>query len=163
MPPQPLPSIPNGSNLFIDANIFVYGIVGVSAECLTLLERCSREEVIGICSYSVVIEATHQFMQADAHAQGHRGSLKGHPEIIRGLRNYWTEAQRLFALNLLFLETEEQILRQAQIERQNAGLRTIDSVTVACMRVYGIDRLATNDHDFNDVVGIQVFRPTDVI
>jgi predicted nucleic acid-binding protein len=160
--PLPLPQIPTGSNVFIDANIFVYGINQTSAECHTLLERCSREDVVGICSYSVVLEATHQFMMGDARAQGHRGSLKGHPEIIRGLRNYWIEAERLFALNLLFLEAETSILRQAQLERQNAGLRPIDSVIVACMREYGIETLASNDGDFEHVHGIQVFGPTDL-
>ena len=59
-------AIPNGSNLLIDANIFVYGLTAKSAECKTLLERCSREEIIGITLFEVVHEATHDFMRGEA-------------------------------------------------------------------------------------------------
>ena len=166
----PLPQIPNGSNLFVDANILVYAIEGRSAECHALLERCSREEITGICSYSVVIEATYQFMVSEARKKGHLPAeggnpgrfLKAHPEIIGALRDYWVDAERIFSLNLLFLEADEPILRQAQVERQNAGLRPMDSVIVSCMRTYGIPMLATRDVDFNRVNGIHVYQPTDI-
>jgi len=88
--------------------------------------------------------------------------LKENPEIVKSLRDYWTDSQRIFSLNLLFLEAEEPILQQAQVERETAGLRTIDSVIVSCMRTYGIPMLATNDGDFDRVAGIQVFQPTDL-
>jgi predicted nucleic acid-binding protein len=170
MPPQPLPRIPNGSNLFIDTNIFVYGIGGKSPECLALLERCSREELTGICSYVVILDATHQFMIAEAIAgnqipPAQRNAakfLKEHPAIVSAMRGYWTNTERMFSLNLLFLETEESVMRQAQIERQNAGLLTVDSTIVACMREYGILLLATADRDFERVNGIQVYSPTDL-
>jgi predicted nucleic acid-binding protein len=170
MPPQPITQIPNGTNIFIDANILVYGIEKRSAECLGLLERCSREEVIGICSYTVIVEVIHRLMVAEARAGGHIPGgqnnparyLREHPEIVRALRSYWTDAQRIFSMNLLFLETEENILRRAQIERQNHGLLTNDSTIVACMREYGILTLASRDSDFDRVNGIQVFAPTDI-
>lgn len=166
----PLTSIPNGSNLFLDANILVYGIERRSAECRTLLERCSREEVTGICSYSVIIEATYQFLVSEARKKGYltdggggpRKFFKEHPEAIRAFRDYWTDAERIFSLNLLTLEADEPILRQAQIERQNAGLLPMDSLIVAYMRTYGIPMLATRDNDFGRVNGIQVFEPSDI-
>jgi len=171
MAPQPLPQIPNGTNVFLDANILVYALGGRSVECRTFLERCSREEVSGICSYAVLLDATHQFMLAEARATGQIPAgqnnparyLKNHPAIIRALRDYWTNLQRVFSLNLLILENEETILRSAQTERENTGLLTIDSVIVASMREYGIPVLATNDTDFDRVNGIQVFRPTDLV
>ncbi len=170
MPPQPLPQVANGTNLFIDANILVYAIEGRSAECRVLLERCSREEVTGICSYSVIIETIHRFMLAEARTTGQIPAgqqnpakyLRDHPDIVRTLRGYWASAQRIFSLNLLFLETEEKILRRAQIERQSAGLLTNDSVIVACMREYDIRALASSDLDFERVGRIQVFQPTDL-
>ena len=70
MSPQPIPRVPNGTYAFIDANIFVYAIAGRSAECVALLERCSREEVTGVSSYSVILDAIHQFMLADAENDG---------------------------------------------------------------------------------------------
>lgn len=171
MPLQPLPQVPNGANVFLDANILVYAIGGRSAECLALLERCSREEVTGICSYSVLLDATHQFLLAEARAKGHIPAgqnnparyLKNHPATVMALRDYWTNAQRLFSLNLLILETEESVFRRSQLERQSAGLLTIDSIIVASMREYGIPILATGDNDFGRVNGIRVFQPTDLV
>jgi len=171
MSPQPLLQIPNGTNVFLDANILVYALGGRSAECLTFLERCSREEVTGICSYAVLLEAAHQFMVAEARAKGQippgqnnpAQYLRNHPAIIKTLRDYWTNVQRILSLNLLILEIGESIFRRAQVERENEGLRSMDSVIVASMREYGIATLATNDGDFNSVSGLQVFRPTDVV
>jgi predicted nucleic acid-binding protein len=123
-----------------------------------------------ICSYSVIIEATHQFMIAEARMKGYLPQMGGaparflreNPEVVKSLRDYWTDSERIFSLNLLFLEAEVPVLRQAQIERESAGLRTIDSVIVSCMRLYGIPMLATKDRDFDSITGIQVFQPTDI-
>jgi len=167
---MPLPAIPNGSDLFVDANILVYAIERRSAECRALLERCSREEITGICSYSVLIEATYQLMVAEARRKGHLPAVGGNPGkflrqnpvIASVLRDYWIDVDRIFSLNLLFLEADEPILRQAQIERENAGLLPMDSVIVSCMRSYGVSMLATRDADFERVNGIQVYQPTDI-
>lgn len=45
MPSRPLHTLPAGSNVFMDANIFIYGLTGASPQCLELLERCSREDL----------------------------------------------------------------------------------------------------------------------
>jgi predicted nucleic acid-binding protein len=162
-------AIPGGSNLLIDTNIFVYGLTAKSAECKTLLERCSREEIFGMTLFEVVHEATHDFMRGEAKAKGlftdtEKGAkyLAKHPEQVKLLSDYWTNTQRLLALNILFLEMEEDIVVGAQTERANAGLLTNDSIIVAAMREYGITRIATNDKQFETVVGISVFAPTDI-
>ncbi|SRR6266403_956401 len=162
-------AIPDGSNLLIDTNIFVYGLTAKSAECKTLLERCSREEVFGMTLFEVVHEATHDFMRGEAKAKGlfnamEKGAkyLAKHPEQVKLLSDYWANTQRLLALNILFLEMKKDIVIGAQAERTNAGLLTIDSIIVAAMREYGISRIATNDKQFETVVGISVFAPTDV-
>lgn len=46
--------IPNGTRVFIDANIFIYHFGGQSVECQTLLERCARQEVLGYTSTFVI-------------------------------------------------------------------------------------------------------------
>ena len=88
--------------------------------------------------------------------------LAKHPEQVKLLSDYWTNTKRLLALNILFLEMEEDIVVGAQTERANAGLLTNDSIIVAAMREYGITRIATNDKLFETVVGISVFAPTDI-
>ena len=164
---QSLGSIPDGSDLLIDANVFVYGLTASSAECRALLERCSREEITGITLFEVIHEATHHFMTGEAREKGlcdrqPARYLSEHPEQVMRLTDYWRNARRLLDLNLLVLPMEEDIVTRAQIERMNAGLLTNDSIILAAMREYGISRIATNDRQFNTVAGITVFSPTDI-
>lgn len=169
MPAAALNAVPNGSDLLIDANIFVYGLTNASAQCQALLARCSSEEVYGITLFEAVHEATHRFMIADASAKGlftatEKGAryLMNHPNQVKLLTAYWANTERLLALNLIYLPMEEKIVKGAQPERVNAGLLTNDSIIVAAMREYGISQIATNDRGFDAVAGISVFSPTDI-
>jgi predicted nucleic acid-binding protein len=162
-----LSSLRSHSFIFIDANIFVYGLSGQSAQCRQFLDRCLREEVTGITLLETVNEVTHRLMVAEALSKGliTRGTakrLREHFGLIPGLADYWRNIERLLALNLLFVPVNEPILRGAHSERQAAGLLTNDSMIVSCMREYGVSFLATNDEDFGRVVGITIFKPGDL-
>jgi predicted nucleic acid-binding protein len=165
---EPLASVPAGSDIFIDANIFVYALNRTSAQCLLLLERCSREEVTGISLFEIVNEATHKFMLAEARSKGlipspgNAGQLRNNFTVIPALVDYWHETERILALNLLVFSTDEQILRSAQPERQEASVLTNDSMILSWMREYGIRHLATSDRDFERATGITVFGPEDL-
>jgi len=163
-----IPTIPAGSDVFIDANIFVYGLNYRSNQCLQLLQRCSREEVIGISLFEIVNEATHVFMLEEAHRKGligkpHASELKRDPSVIPSLIDYWLDTERILALNLLLFPTDEQIVRNAQSQRQSASVLTNDSMILSWMRAFGITHLATADRDFNGATGITVFGPDDVV
>jgi len=167
---QLLDSVPTGSDVLIDTNVFIYGLTARSPQCKTLLERCSREEITGITLYEVVHEATHRFMIGEATQKGlfagqpEKGSkyLSKHPEQVKVLTDYWVNTLRLLSLNLVFLPMEHDIVEAGQTERVNAGLLTNDSLIVAAMREYGVSKIATNDGLFETVPGISVFSPTDV-
>jgi predicted nucleic acid-binding protein len=81
---------------------------------------------------------------------------------VKVLSSYWANTQRLLALNIVFLPMEEDIVVRAQPERASAGLLTNDSIIVAAMREYGILQIATNDRQFDNVLGLSVFSPTDI-
>lgn len=167
MPHQLLNQIPAGSFVFIDANIFVYGFSGHSTQCYEFLERCAREEITGVCLFEIVNEATHKFMLEEAVAKGlipkpSAGDLRKKRQIIPILSHYWQRTEHILSLNLLVLATDENMVRLAHTERQNASLLTNDSMIVACMRYYGINFLATKDEDFEMVSGISVFQPDDL-
>jgi len=51
MAAQPLSSLSSRSFIFIDANIFVYGLTGQCGQCRQFLDRCLREEVTGVTLY----------------------------------------------------------------------------------------------------------------
>jgi predicted nucleic acid-binding protein len=164
---KPLAAIPDGSDVFIDANVFIYALNGVSMQCRQFLERCSREELAGISSFSVVNEATHRLMLAEARSKGliaaeRAGLMRANHDTIPSLVEYWRQVERILALNILLVDNNEPIIRAAQPERAAGHLLTNDSVIVSCMRDYGVSFLATNDSDFERVAGISVFRPDDV-
>lgn len=167
MPIHPLGQIPAGSDVFIDANIFVYGLGGHSAQCRHFLERCLREEITGICLFEIVNEATHKFMLAEAASKGlipkeSARDLRKKAQVIPGLTHYWQHTERILNLNLVLLTTDQFIIRTAHAERQNISLLTNDSMIVSCMRSYEITYLATNDGDFEHVSSITVFQPNDL-
>jgi predicted nucleic acid-binding protein len=162
VPVRSIRDLPRGSDVFIDANILIYGLAGQSTECTDLLLRCSREEVTGVCLFETTNEATHRFMLAEAKSKGLISSenvreLRRKPEIVRSLVDYWRNTERVLDLNLLFIPLDEQLLRKAYAERQAAGLLTNDSMIVSSMRFLGLENLASADGDFDRVAGITVF------
>lgn len=165
----PLANLKSSSNVFIDANILIYALTDRSAQCKEFLERCSRQDVFGICAYFVLVEATHRFMVAEAFAKRYIPSEKGavkrlesQPHIVRTLRDYWENVLQIMKLNVLFVSLSDAIVRTAQKEREDNGLLTNDSLIVSSMRDWGIDILASHDEAFGQVDGIQVYSPDDI-
>lgn len=164
---QDLGSIPAGTDLFIDANIFVYAFTQSSRQCITLLERCAREEIFGITSLDVVNDVTHRLMLAEALAKGiinkqNAQKLKERRAAIRSLTDYWSYTSRVLVLNILLLESEESYLPKAHALRTQLGLMTKDSVLLATLNDYSITNLATRDEDFLAASHIAVYAPTDL-
>jgi predicted nucleic acid-binding protein len=167
MPVEYLVDLPALSFVFLDSNVLIYGLTGVSKQCKRLLERCQREELTGVTLYEAINEVTHRLMVAEAKSKGVITSggaraLRRNFRLIPRLRDYWDDTIRLLNLNLLLLPVSETVLRSAQNERQAAGLLTNDSLIISCMREYGLSFLASNDSDFERVAGITIFKPTDL-
>ncbi len=164
---EPLGNLPSGSDVFLDANIFIYALCNQSSECLTLLQRCAREEVFGITTVDLLNETTHRLMLAEACARGiiskeKASSLRRRLSDIRDLGRYWQQMQAVLGLNLIILETKQTRLHKAHAERANYGLLTNDSLIVAAMREYGITNIASADADFDHIPGLTRYRPTDL-
>lgn len=167
MPTDSLPNLPAGTDVLLDANIFIYAFSNRSGECRALLERCAREEVFGVTTVEIISEVTHRMMLAEAVGTGviQRDNvqlLRGRTADIRGLSNYWVQTSRIFHLNLLILGLEESRLQRAHEMRTMHGLLTNDSVILAAVDEYGIDCFASRDDDFDHIPGITVYKPTDL-
>ena len=162
-----LAKLPAGIDIFLDANIFIYAFGGQSQQCLDVLSRCAREEVYGITTIKVINEVTHRLMLAEAIATGvirreRAQDLKGKTDAIRQLRQYWVHVGKIFSLNILILKPDEARLYRGQTMRSRHGLLTTDSLILAAMDEYGIDRLASRDRDFDDVASLTVYKPSDI-
>lgn len=162
-----LKSIPNDSDVLLDANIIIYAFARKSSECLDLLRRCANEEVVGITTLEVVNEATHKLMLAEALEKGfitkdNASQLKKQRTKIPLLTKYWTLISNIFQMNLLVLESDKQRLYRAHNIRSQYGLLTNDSLIVAAAMEYGIKLLATNDLDMGSIPMISIFKPSDI-
>ena len=167
MPIDSLSALQPATPVFLDANIFVYGLTQKSRSCEELLERCSTERQFGVTLYEVVAEATHKMMIGEASSKGFipkpsAALLRGKPAAIQGLDSYWRTTEKILRMDILFLALNHEITRQAQVERSAYGLLTNDSLVVAAMRLYGVDQIASNDSDFASISGITLFRPDDI-
>lgn len=162
-----LPNLPAGTDVFLDANVFIYAFGGRSNECHHLLQRCSTEEVLGITTLDVVHEVTHRLMLIEAVANGiitkeSAAALRGKWQDVTTLTQYWSLTARIFGLNILILTSEEPRLHRAYTMRSRHGLLTNDSLILAAMDEYGIGCLATRDGDFDHVAPLTVYKPTDI-
>jgi predicted nucleic acid-binding protein len=163
-------AVPSGTDIAIDANIFVYAFLHQSDDCRALLLRCARQDVYGVATLDTVSEATHRLMCAEAMNSGiisketrnPAASLRKRPDAVAGLRTYWIQTQAILSLNLSFLQITEDHVRTAQSLRASCGLLTRDSLLVAAMQESGLTSLASNDSDFDRVPGLIRYRPSDV-
>lgn len=164
---ESLDALPSGSDVFIDANILIYGLNGQSAQCRDFLQRCAQEDIIGITSFQVLSEVLHQLMLAEAVATGliaqHNWRLlETNPQVVRQLHGYWNQVEGILGLNFLILNIEEIIFRRSQAVRRAYGLLTNDSLHLATMEEYGLELLVTNDNSFGTIPTLTVYKPTDV-
>ena len=158
----------DGSNVLVDANVFINALNGTSPQCIRLLDRCVREKVSGLTTIETVNEACHRLMLLEAVGTGvisrHSASLlKRKPEAVKKLRRYWELTRTIFDdLNLAIIPLDEPRVRRADEIRTRYGLLTNDSMLIAAAREYEIDCIASHDSDFDDIDGITVYKPRDI-
>lgn len=168
MPTLLLPGIPADSTVFLDANILIYGLTKKSQQCVALLQRCARQEIFGISSFSTLAEVTHRLMIMEAVSEGlaptakAKDYLDSHPQIVTQLHEYWTLVSGILAMNLLLVPVDEAVTRRAHLVRQAAGLLTNDSLIVAAMIENEITFLASQDQGFDTVREIVLCRADDL-
>lgn len=157
-----------GDQIFLDANIFVYHFLGLSADCRQLLSRCHQGTLQGLTASFVVAEVLHRLMTAEAVARGLITSsqvvkkLRERPDIVRQLEtpNRWV--LQIKAMNIAITPLPVTTLEASASVRQLYGLLTNDSLLVAAMQELNLYKLATLDQDFARVSSLSVYQPTDV-
>lgn len=160
-----LKAIPQGSDVLIDANIFIYHFTGNSAECSDVLARCEAGELNGVTSAAVVAEVMHRLMLAEAAvkrlAKAPRvlKKLRERPEMLSRLTDYFIAVQAIFDIGIKVIPLTPELILSSQAIRSLYGLSVNDSLIVATMKEEGVEVLATNDAAFSRVEWIKIFRP----
>ena len=163
-----LEDLPDGTTIFVDANILIYHFSGLSLECQAFLQRCESRQVDAYTGVHIVLEVMHRLMMLEALQKGFiiggqpARRLKEHPEIVKGLQAYNQSVQHIPRLNIRVRAITSAVVRASEAISVQGGLMSNDSVTVALMRQLGLTIIATADADFNNVSGLQVYQPDDI-
>ena len=163
-----LEDLPEGSSIFVDANILIYHFSGTSRECQAFLQRCESRQVEAFTGVHIVLEVSHRLMRLEALQRGlitggqPARKLKEQPEIVKVLQAYNQSICQIPRLNIRVRAVTSTVIRASEGVRVQEGLMTNDSVSVSLMRHLGLTAIATADADFNNISGLRVDQPEDI-
>ena len=160
--------LPNLSQVFCDANILTYAFLrvdGISLACSTLLERSAKQEVDLYTSSFQAAHTIHRIMVREAmfafdlEAGKVVTFLKKHPDLVTTLTEYKRIPGEFSRVRIRILDVTYREIHASKEFRDDYGLLTDDSITLAVMRRHNLVDLATNDEDFKRIPGIRMWTP----
>jgi predicted nucleic acid-binding protein len=163
-----LAKLPRGISVFVDANILVYYFTQMpplTEACKVFFERVSRLQVKAFTSAYVAADVIHRIMLAEAIAtlglapRDAVSYLKSHPDAVKQLQWYKTIPSDIAQARVRILDVTYRELHASKKYRADHGLLTADSIILAVMERHKLIHLVSNDHDFERVPGIRVWRP----
>jgi predicted nucleic acid-binding protein len=162
-----LANLPAGSEVLLDANVLIYGLIGRSRQCEVLMRRCASGDVSGFTTVDALADVSHRLMLHEAFHKGlinrqNAASLKGKPAIVSQLSDYWALLETVRTNRIAVLPLDEYRFQRAHAIRLRHGLMTDDSILLSAADVFGLPSLATNDSDFDAVAWINIYKPTDL-
>ena len=162
-----LADVPDGTSIFIDANILAYHriqVEGITRVVTDFLERIEHLKLRAHSSTSLVAEAIHKVMLARAVEQygfpnkGIVARLKKKQELVKGL-SYHPIVADIGSMGISIETVTPMVLERAEALFAEHGLLTNDSIALAIMEHLGLTHLATNDDDFDSVPWVTVWKP----
>lgn len=161
--------LPAQSKVFIDANIFLYDILGYrkfQTACISFLHKTEEHAYSAATSTQVLNEVIHRLILAETskiyglRKEGEAMKLiRERPETISGLRQVWKSYAGIMEYPLVVYSIDEATLNKAVALSNRFGLLISDATHIAVMNAQGISNIATNDSDFERVNGIDVYKP----
>lgn len=157
-----------GDAVFLDANTLTYYFQPHPVwgpVCSDLLRRIANQELAGFTSTHVLGEVSHRLMTIQASVQlgwpfaGIGNRLRTNPAAVQKLTAFRRAIDDVLHSNLQVLAIPPPLLATAAALSQQFGLLTNDGLIVAVMQVNGLDKLASNDADFDRVPGLTRYAP----
>jgi predicted nucleic acid-binding protein len=165
--PKDLATLPSGTRIFIDANIFIYHFTQgpLTTACTAFLQRIEADDLHGVTSVVVLAEVAHRLMILEAiRTLGFPSrmavkKLKENPTLVNQLSHYKVATARIPSFNVTVEPATFAHLQTAQELSARHGLLTNDSLTGAMMRSLTLTDVASNDSDLTTIPGLTVWRP----
>lgn len=160
--------LPAGSDVFIDANIFIYHFAGPTSHtesCSSLLRSIEEGRHAGFASSLVLAETLHRLMiieattalQIDPKTAVRR--LKAQPSLVKQLTRHLTVVDTVHRIGIEVLSLDDVDVRRSLALKQEYGLLTNDSLNLAVLLRRRLTCIATNDPDFEQVAGLTIWKP----
>ncbi len=164
-----LEALPQSSDVFIDANIFLYHIMKrpkLFPPCHEFFMGIESGAYNGFTSTLVLNEVLHKLMLAEAtHTYGLHSEhdaanvLKQNPEKISGLSQVWKNYAVIKDYPIIIHGCNESLLDMAVDLSNRYGLLISDASHLAVIKSEGISNVATNDRDFQRIDDINIYKP----
>src|SRR5215471_3348909 len=162
--PKDLTTLPSGTRVFIDANIFVYHFTQapLTSACTSFLQRVEAGDLQGITSVVILAEVAHRLMILEAirtlglSPRTAVKKLKEQPDLVRQLSHYKVVAEHIPSFNVTVEPVTFAHFRTAQSLSVLYGLLTNDSLTAAIMQALGVTDIASNDPDLVAVPSLTI-------
>lgn len=165
-------TLPDGTTLFIDANIFLHTILGNTRESKPsahFLSQVERGIIHGTTSVIVLNEVLHRLLityvvsECGIGPESAVGYLKSNPATVRDAKTVWEITDDIMHIkNLNICGISDATFARSLTIMQEYGLMSNDALHVASMDEYSITTLATYDRDFENISRISVWNPRDV-
>lgn len=167
-----LATLPSGTKVFVDTMIFDFHFRGKSVECARLINRIATGDIEAYVNTHVLSELLHKLMLADAVTQLNKKGAKQlkkhlstHPTDAAQLTSYHGQFLAVLQLGIKRLQVTEKLMKDSKVHRDSCGLMVTDSFHYGCMcrANVALTNLVTHDQDFNNVPGLTVWKPLDVL
>jgi len=155
--PKDLATLPSGTRIFIDANIFIYHFtqVPLTAACTAFLQRVEAGDLHGVTSVVVLAEVAHRLMILEAI----RTSGVSSRTAVKRLKENPTLVSQLSHYNVTVEPVTFAHLQTAQELSTLHGLLTNDSLTGAMAQSLALTDVASNDPDLTLIPGLTIWHP----
>lgn len=161
--------LPLSSDVFIDANIFLYHIMKrpkFFSPCHSFFVAIESGAYNGFTSTLVLNEVLHKLIIAEAtnayglHSERDAANfLKLNPGKISGLSRVWRTYSAIKDYPIKICSCDESVLDMAVGLSSKYGLLISDANHLAVMKSEGISNIATNDSDFQRIDEINIYKP----
>ncbi len=161
-----LGDIPEGTRVFIDANVFLtvaFGEVHAKAS-KHFLKKVHEGTLKGFVSIAVLDEILFKLMQSEVSnkfrvpLRDAVGYVKKNPKCLTQLSKSWEAMENILSINTTVLDMPKEV-RSIIRNCKKYALLTRDSLHVTVMEQNKINDIATSDNDFERVGFLKVWMP----
>jgi len=157
-----------GRDRFLDANTLIYHFsndLKYGSACTQLIKRVELHDLSGFTSAHVLADVAHRLMTLEAiqlngwPQAGIAARLRKHHVEIPKLSVYRQAVARIPLLGIGVLAITQPQVESATLLSQQHELLTGDALIVAVMRQHCLTNLASEDADFDRVLGLTRYAP----